>query len=176
MQKWPIVLFTVIVVLLSSCNRGEAPFHEGMGKRPVYVNFEYLDSIKNLAPQPIGLTGTIFLQDTLFLMLEQKKGIHVYRLNNNNDPLAMTFFQIPAISDFTLSGNVLYADSWKDLLAIDISDIYHISVLSRTQDVFQPILYPPLYTGIFECADEVKGAIVGWEDTYLEEARCERSN
>ncbi len=176
MQKVLLILISVVIIFFSSCVRDGSPFPEGKGKRPVYLSKHLLDSIKNLPPQPIGLTGTIFLQDTLFLMLEQKKGIHVYRLDTNSDPLAMTFFQIPAISDFTINGNVLYADSWTDLLAIDISNIYQINVLSRTRDVFQPILYPPLYTGIFECADESKGAIVAWEDVYLDEARCQRRN
>jgi len=90
-----------LMVGMSSCIR-ENPFHEGEGKRPVYISLSQLDSVKNLPPQTIGLTGTIYLRDTLFFMLEQKKGVHVYHIAENQEPFPLTFFQIPAVSDFSL--------------------------------------------------------------------------
>ncbi|HNL38701.1 MAG TPA: hypothetical protein PKH43_06200, partial [Saprospiraceae bacterium] len=84
----------------------------------------------------------------------------------------LTFFQIPAVTDFTISGQRLYADSWRDLLTIDIGNLYDIRVLDRQKDVFSPLLFPPLYNGIFECVDESKGAVIGWEDAMLDDVRC----
>ncbi len=166
----------IIVSALSACVTEDNPFFEGKGKRPIYIGLAQLNDIRNQPPQPITLTGTIFLTDSLFFMLEQKKGIHVYRIAGNQDPQPLTFFQVPAVTDFSINGSILYADSWKDLLAINISDIYNIELLSRTRDVFKPVLSPPLYNGVFECADENKGAIIGWEDIYLDEARCQTVN
>jgi hypothetical protein len=57
-------------------------------------------------------------------------------------------------------------------VVIDISDLYQIRETNRIRDVVTPALYPPGYFGIFECVDESKGAVVGWEDAYLENARC----
>ena len=131
-----------------------------------------LNNITNEAPQPIGTTGTIFLRDTLFFMLEQKKGIHVFNVKDSSNVVALTFFKIPAVTDFSISGNRLYADSWKDLVTIDISDLYHIALLSRQKDVFEPLLFPLLYEGYFECVDESRGAVIDWEDVELENADC----
>ncbi len=162
--------------LFSSCVKEEIESYSGMGKRPVYVPVSELGDIKNLPPQPIAQTGAIFLQDTLFFMLEQKKGIHVFNLKDSLNPAYLTFFNIPAVTDFTISNDRLYADSWKDLVTIDISDLYHIREVDRETDVFSPILYPPLYEGFFECVDESKGAVVDWVDADLEKALCHTVN
>ena len=148
----------------------------GMGKRPVYLPESELNNITNLPPQPVGKTGPIFLRDSLFFMLEQKKGIHVFDVKDSSNVKALTFINIPAVSDFTISGNRLYADSWKDLLTIDISNLQQVSLLDRQSGVFQPLLFPPLYDGIFECVDESKGAVVDWEDAMLEGANCRTVN
>lgn len=176
MQKLHYFVLIFLIVLVCSCKREEFPFYDGQGKRPVYIPISELDNITNLSPQPIELTGTIFLIDTLFFMMEQRKGIHVYRIGVDNNPIQLTFLKIPAITGYTINGTVLYADSWKDLVSIDISDIYSIQLLSRTKDMFQPVLFPLLYNGSFECVDESKGAIIDWEDAYLENARCEITN
>lgn len=164
------------LLFLNSCEKEPFDGYNGMGKRPVYVPVSALDSIFNLPPQPIVQSGTIFLQDSLFFMLEQKKGIHVFNVKDSVNTKALTFFKIPAITDFVVSGNRLYADSWKDLVVLDISDIFQIKVLERQTDVFSPILYPPLYDGIFECVDLSKGAVIDWEDAQLEHVRCHTIN
>lgn len=157
---------------LAGCDELPADLYSGPGKRPVYAPLAALNDIKNLPPQPIRQSGTIFLKDTLFFMLEQRKGIHVFNVKDSLNIAALTFFNIPAISDFTISGNRLYADSWRDLLTIDIGDLYHIRLTDRQYDVFSPPLYPPLYNGIFECVDESRGAVIDWEDAELEAVRC----
>jgi hypothetical protein len=109
-------------------------------------------------------------------MLEQKKGIHVFSLSDSSNPVNLTFFNIPAINDFTFNNNIIYADSWTDLLTIDITNLYNINLLKREQNVFTPLLSPPLYNGAFECADISKGAIISWIDADLKNARCEIFN
>lgn len=177
-----VLFLTTIVAILftgfagSGCEKPEIEAYSGMGKKPVYLPVSELSDINNISPQPTGQTGTIFLQDTLFFMLEQKKGIHVFNVKDSLHVFVLTFFQIPAVTDFTIAGNRLYADSWKDLVTIDISDIYHIREIDRQLNVFSPLLYPPLYSGIFECVDESKGAVVGWEDAMLDNVLCRMVN
>lgn len=166
----PVLL--LLILSGSACNKEELSTYNGPGKRPVYLPLSALDDIKNLPPQPISLSGPIFLRDTLFFMLEQKKGIHVFNVRDSANVQQLTFFQIPAVTDFTIAGNRLYADSWRDLVTLDISNLYQIQLLDRQKDVFSPLLFPSLYNGIFECVDESQGAVVGWEDVYLDDARC----
>lgn len=166
----------ILALIWQGCVTEPNNLQDGMGKRPVYLPESELGDITNLSPQPVGQTGTIFLRDSLFFMLEQKKGIHVFNVKDSANVKALTFIKIPAVSDFTVSGNRLYADSWKDLLTIDISNLQQVSLLDRQKGVFQPLLFPPLYNGIFECVDESKGAVVDWEDAFLEDARCRTVN
>jgi hypothetical protein len=166
------VLVLMCSISWSSCVKTEIEMYSGMGKRPVYLPVSSLNDVKNLPPQPIHQSGTVFLRDTLFFMLEQKKGIHVYNVKDTLNIADLTFLQIPAVTDFTVTGNRLYADNWRDLVTIDISDLYHIRVVDRQTNVFTPLLFPPLYHGIFECVDESKGAVIDWEDIYLTKAAC----
>lgn len=169
-------LFACMLLLLASCNKEEQNFYDGPGKRPVYVPLSELRDIRNEPPRPIQLSGTIFLQDTLFFILEQRKGIHVFNIKDSLNTVNLAFFKIPAITDFIISGHLLYADSWKDLVVIDISNLQQIQETARITDALSPVLYPPLYNGSFECVDESKGAVIDWEDATLEDAKCITTN
>jgi len=170
----PLFLFLCgALLLLPSCWKEEAPaWGLVSGKRPVYLPESSLLDIRNLPPQDITNSGTIFLRDTLFFMLENGRGIHVFSVQDPARTYPVTFFKIPAISDFTIAGDRLYADSWRDLLTLDISDILAIRVLQRQPGVFQPSLFPPTYQGLFECVDLSRGAVVGWEDAEIDNPRC----
>jgi len=161
-----------LLLSLGSCEKPEQDFFDGFGKKPVYVSLAELQDIRNEAPRPIQLSGTIFLKDTLLFILEQRKGIHVFNLKDSLNTVNLAFLKIPAITDFVVSGNLIYADSWKDLVVIDISNLQQISETARITNVITPALYPLLYNGYFECADESKGAIIDWEDATLENAKC----
>ncbi len=160
------------MLLWASCTKPELEFYDGQGKKPVYLPLSELQDVRNEPPTPIELSGTLFLRDTLLFILEQGKGIHVFNIKDTLNTLNLAFFKIPAITDFVITGNSLYADSWKDLVVIDISNLHQIVVKERVSDVINPILYPPLFNGIFECVDESKGAVINWEDALLEDAKC----
>ena len=160
------------LILLSGCEKPERSFLSGDGKRPVYVSEAELTDIRNELPGTVQQSGTIFLRDTLLFLLDKQRGVFVYSLADTLNSRLLTFFKIPAITDFIISGNILYADSWRDLVVIDISDLYGIRETNRIKDVVTPSLYPPDYFGIFECVDESKGAVIGWENAYLENVRC----
>lgn len=168
----PLVSLCALALLTTSCEKEPAPFYSGPGKKPVYASVAETRIIQNKAEQPVEATGGIFLLDTLFFMAEQRKGIHVYNVADPEVPVYLTFFSIPAMGDFTISGNRLYADSWRDLITLDISDIFAIQEIDRVENVFTPLLYPTFYNGWFECIDEANGAVVGWEDAMLKQAKC----
>ncbi len=167
------LLAILLLGLLSTGCRPESHSpRAGVGMRPIYVDLLELENIENLPPQSIENSGTIVLLDTLFFMLEQGKGIHVYSINDPANAVGITFIKIPAVTAFTVNNNRLYADSWRDLVTIDLRNLLAIQVLSRQRGVFDPLLYPPLFNGIFECVDESKGAVAGWEESNLAAANC----
>jgi len=166
------VLLLLSMLLLYSCDKDDAPVFDTWGKRPIYAPTSTLDDIRNDIQQPVEVTGPIYLLDTLFFMTEMKKGLHVYNVKDSLNVKYLTFFKIPAVTDFTISGDILYTDSWRDLLTIDISNIYQITLLNRQADAFNPSLFPPAHFGAFECVDESRGAVVDWEDADLTNAQC----
>ena len=174
MQPKNACLFALFLSLClwSSCDKESPVFYSGAGKKPIYAPLSALRDIRNEAPQPIGQSGTIFLRDTLLFLLDQGKGIHVFDISDSLNTVALTFFNIPAATDFVLSGSVLYADSWKDLVVIDISNLFQIHEISRIANVLTPALYPPEFKGPFECVDESKGAVIGWENAELDNVKC----
>jgi hypothetical protein len=172
-QRTPYILLLFLsLAMLQACVKEGDVSYSGPGKRPIYLSVAELQQIRNLDPKPIQSSGTIFLKDTLLFVMEQGRGIHVFSLKDTANTVNLTFFSIPAISDFTLVGDYLYAASWKDLVVIDILDLRHIAEVNRISNAVEPPLYPLLYDGHFECVDERKGAVVGWEDANLEEAYC----
>jgi len=170
------ITYLFALCLLVACEKSERDFYSGLGKKPVYVPLSELLDVRNEPPRPIELSGTIFLRDSLLFLLEQGKGIHVFNLQDTLNTINLAFFKIPAITDFIVAGDVLYADSWRDLVVINISNLHQIQETDRIRDVINPALYPPLYNGIFECVDESKGAVIEWQDATLEDAKCMTTN
>lgn len=171
-----ILLFFMVLTSIQGCRKDEVFFYNGPGKKPVYATLEETRIIQNLPEQPVVATGGIFLMEPLFFMAEQRKGIHVYDVTDPALPVYLTFISIPAIGDFTISDKRLYADSWRDLVTLDISDIMNVKVIDRVENVFTPLFYPVNYQGSFECIDETKGVVVGWKDAILKDARCFTNN
>lgn len=159
---------------MNSC-RPDYPFYSVTGLKPVYISHDSLPLIYNLPPQPVVNSGPIFLQDSLFFMVEMRKGIHVFNVSDSANPLSLTFLKIPAVTDFTLSGNMLYADNGTNLVTINLANLYSIQVMYTQQDVFLPMLFPNNYSGRFECVDPKKGIVIDW-DTVTLKSRCSSSN
>jgi hypothetical protein len=174
MPRTTIFITCLALLFLSSCQKEQYYRIQDnvMGKMPLYTALSDLKDIRSMPARPIVQTGTIFLQDTLFFVLEFKEGIHVFNFVDTANTEAVAFLKIPAITDFSVSGQRIYADTWRDLVTIDISDLQNIQEVNRATDVFDPILYPPLYNGYFECVDETKGAVIGWRDTTLIAPLC----
>jgi hypothetical protein len=162
------------VMSMTSCVKEPIPGPRNvMGKMPVYLALDSLKDIRSMPPQPIVQTGTIFLLDSLFFVLDYRKGVHVFSFLDSANTEAIAFLKVPAATDFSVSGSRMYVDSWRDLITIDISNLLNIKVLSRSGGVFSPSLFPPLYRGSFECVDEMNGAVIDWKDTLLTAPKCQ---
>lgn len=163
------------LILIFGCKQ-EFGFYEGYGLKPVYLPKSELSDIRNLEPQPTEKTGPILLLGNLFFMVEQKKGLHVFDVTNLANPIKISFIKIPAVNDFSIANNILLADNGPNLVSIDINDIHNVVVLNIEEDVFQQLLYPANYSGFFECADNSKGIIVDWVESYSIVGKCRTLN
>ena len=76
----------------------------------------------------------------------------------------MGFIEIPGNVDMAIKDDILYADSYIDLVAIDISNVTNPIEVKRVEDVF-PYTTPPLADESFRIAkvEEEKGVVIDWE-------------
>jgi hypothetical protein len=93
--------------------------------------------IASIAPTSLQNTGKIYVKDNLILINEMDKGIHVIDNSNPSQPKNIAFLNIPGNRDMAMQGNILYADMYCDLLAIDISNPNKI-VIAKTLTNIDP--------------------------------------
>ncbi|MGD2035155.1 MAG: hypothetical protein PVF73_08885, partial [Bacteroidales bacterium] len=129
---------------------------------PVYLSYEDLRSPVNVkSAEDIIEPGKMYFKDKFIYVNEYKKGIHVIDNQDPADPQVIRFIEIPGNVDLAIKGNILYADSYVDLIAIDISDMNDIKEVARIEDAF-PYMIPEYSDGIVEDVSEEKGVVTGW--------------
>jgi hypothetical protein len=132
---------------------------------PVYKSYaEIRSAIRNLPAQDIRRPGKIYFKDQYIFISEINEGIHVINNFDPANPQALTFIAVPGNHDVAIKGNVLYADSYMDIVALDISNPEQVSELSRTLNVFP---YGEWHDGLF--ADPNLGVAVDWVETQVTE-------
>lgn len=137
---------------------------EYVANTPIYMSYDELrDAVAFISPREMVKPGRIYFKgDTLFVV-ENYAGIHIFRVNDPANPERTGFLTIPGCTDLSVRNNILYANSYVDLVALDISTLSNIRETARKTEVFQYAIPAtdnehPLY-GI----DQTKGVVVGWE-------------
>ncbi|HEX9511100.1 MAG TPA: hypothetical protein VF939_11510 [Puia sp.] len=130
-----------LLLLLSGC------FKDKVTKtytivRPVYTpKTTFLaninGNINGNAGQPIGSIGRIYVKDKFIYLSEPEKGIHIIDNSDPAHPQQTAFLNIPGNEEIAIKGNTLYADMYRELLAIDISNPHQIKVTGMTVNVFR---------------------------------------
>jgi len=91
----------------------------------------------NEEPRSIENPGKIFIAENYVLIGEEGKGIHVVGNQDRNNPISEAFINIPGNKEYFVSGNYLYAESYYDLLKIDISNPAQAILTSRSKHAIQ---------------------------------------
>ncbi|MGB8491877.1 MAG: hypothetical protein WCE64_12545 [Bacteroidales bacterium] len=139
---------------------------------PVYMSFkEFRSSFKKSEPVDINHPGKIYFKDNFLFVNEYGKGIHVIDNSDPSNPQKRAFYEIMGNIDMAIKGNILYADSYIDLVAIDITDIDNPSEIGRLRNIFPEVVpegdawYP------YAMVEKTKGVIVDWEVRNVTEER-----
>ena len=107
--------------------------------RPVYKSrTEALAEIKSGPSQPLKSPGKIFLRGNYLFVNEVDKGVHVFDNSNPSSLREAAFIAIPGNIDIGMKDHILYADMYRDLVALDISDPLQVKLLKTVRDVFAP--------------------------------------
>jgi hypothetical protein len=104
---------------------------------PVYtLKSTVLAGINSIANQPINKAGQLYIKDKYIYLNEPEKGIHVIDNSDPTHPSQIAFLSIPGNDNVAIRGNILYADMYNDLLAIDITDPRHTKVVGSLHNAF----------------------------------------
>lgn len=90
----------------------------------------------NQNPSMLENPGKIYFKDQYIFVNEFQKGVHIIDNSNPQSPQNIAFIKIPGNVDIAVKGQVLYADSYMDLLAININNPQNAIVMNRIEDVF----------------------------------------
>ncbi len=165
MKTWGRIIFVLSIILLfSRCQ--DKIIQEQIFYEPVYLSYEDLRKpIQASSPDSLQKPGKIYVKDQLIFINEYLKGIHVVDNSDPAHPVPLAFIDIPGNVDMAVRNNILFADSYVDLVALDISDPQHIVEKGRARDIL-PYITPPTdgdYPVDYENVDRTKGVIVRWE-------------
>ena len=105
---------------------------------PVWVTpGEFRTDISSTSARTLENPGKIYFYNDFVLINELREGVHVIDNSDPQNPIFVSFLEIPGNVDMAVRGDVLYADSYVDLLTIDISDLQNPRLETREEDVFQ---------------------------------------
>jgi hypothetical protein len=157
-----IFLFFLFNILFIRCN--DQIIETYVANVPVYLSYEdFRNAIKTESPQDIQNPGKIYFYNNLFFINEYLKGIHVIDNSNPSSPQKLSFISIPGNIDIAIKNDILFADSYIDLISLDISDPENIKFVSREKDIFPYILPPYNKEYKMDEIDYEKGIVIDWE-------------
>jgi hypothetical protein len=160
----------IVVFILSSCRDKIYEEVTYTANVPVYMEFsDFRNAVAKSSVQELSNPGKIYFKDNVLYINELFEGIHVIDNSNPSSPQMITFITIPGNVDIAIRDNVLFADSFIDLVALDISDPFNPVEIDRIENAFPNVLPPfdvslPVY-GL----DFTRGVVVGWDKKEVTE-------
>lgn len=134
----------LIMLLFSSC------FEEFCDNTQSYVRLDpiYVESSQyRIDPEfktdrRLSNPGKFYFYNQLILINELREGIHILDNSDPSQPEHLGFIKIPGNLDMAVKENVLYADNYSDLLAIDINNLQQPQLLCRVEGSFSDQFIP----------------------------------
>jgi len=164
--------FSVLIVLLTGCTDKCEETRKLIYYQPVYSTPAQIKAAVSLqAPQELSQIGKIYFKDGILFINEIGEGIHIINNRIPADPQIISLLKIPGNYDLAIRGNTLYADSYVDLVAFDISDLSQIKEINRIEGLFNN------YTTMGYMVSSEQGILTDWEkvesvDVYESDCRA----
>ena len=161
MKKYSWVLISILFIL-QSCIKDQQ-FRKTTIYKPVYKTKEEVwANIKSAAAEELSSPGKIYYKDGFVFLNELNKGIHIIDVRNPANPVNLSFIHIPGAVDIAVRGNILYADMYTDLVAVDITDPTNVKLTH-----VEPGVFPRRY--YYSMGEDTSKIITEWTavDTVL---------
>jgi hypothetical protein len=102
---------------------------------------ELRTKVKAESPRSLENPGKIYVKGKYLFVNEIKKGIHIIDNSDKTHPRFVSFINIPGNGDIAVRDNILYADSFSDLVALDITNPENAAEAGREKNVFKQGLF-----------------------------------
>ncbi|OGU42479.1 MAG: hypothetical protein A2X61_02660 [Ignavibacteria bacterium GWB2_35_12] len=152
-----VTLFTII--LLSGCYTTKTISYKTKVYTPVYQSIEeFRNGVKTTSARELERPGKIYIFGKYLFICESGQGVHIIDDGNPASPNPISFIEIPGNGDIAVRDGILYADSYIDLVAIDIKDPLNPTIVKRVKDIFpNPLDLEGSYI------DPEKGILIRWD-------------
>lgn len=131
-----VILFLAIGFLISSCQDKCRQVRTYRTTKANFISLKTLEgAIANSTAELVN-PGKIYIKDKYLFINEIKKGIHVIDNSNPASPKFISFINIPGNVDMAVIDNIMYADSYSDMVVINISNPEKVGVVKRVKKVF----------------------------------------
>lgn len=174
MKNKMLFCFFATCIFLVSCEDQDDKYGNYLVATPLTMNLAEFkeDAIAVTDPVPIELSGKIYAYGNYIFVNDVNRGFHVLDNTDATAPKNIAFIKLEGNYDISIKNNRLYADSYGDLVVMDISDINDIQMITRVDNaIYDDYGYTfPTYVewpqaDFYEYGDldYATDAIIGWE-------------
>lgn len=173
MKKLTFLLLITGLFVLPGCKDYVDEYVTYTVNEPVFMSAsEFRSAVDMEGPKPIEKQGKIVFYDEYLYISQPEKGIHIIDNRNPSDPRNIAFIELLGNADMHVRDNMLYADSYVDLVWFDINDPAKPVFKGRKEEVFPEAL--PLTENGFgidydKFADRGNKVVVGWKTVEKKE-------
>jgi hypothetical protein len=132
------IILTMLGSLLQGCSDQCDTYYTYTDYQAVTVSMEeFKTGVQLEEPRSLHNPGKIYMKEPYLFISEAGEGVHIFDNSDKSNPVPKAFLKIPGSYDVAVLGNVLYSDSYTDLLAFDITEVQDIKEIKRVEDVFK---------------------------------------
>jgi len=132
------------------------------------------EAIAITEPVPMQESGKIYAYKNYIFVNDVNRGFHILDNTDATSPQNIAFIKLEGNYDISIKEDRLFADSYGDLVVMDISDINNISLITRMVDaIYQEfwctvgfdVEWPEGQVDVYDYSDfdSTTEAITGWE-------------
>ncbi len=166
-------LFSLLVLLciglsMQSCIKDDCDATRNyVYYEPIYKKAEeFRIPITTETARQLENPGKIYYYKNYIFINEINEGVHIVDNTNPEQPDIISFINIPGNVDMAIRDEVLYADNYVDLLALDITDVLNPKLLQRHEEALLRYYW-----------DNSQGYFVGYSETnIIETIDCTNPN
>ena len=169
-----LLLFVASLAFLSCEDKDDSEYVSYLVATPIKVDLLTFktEAVDVTEPVPMVESGKIYAYKNYVFVNDVGRGFHVLDNTDPSNPQSISFIKLEGNFDISIKDDRLFADSYGDLVILDISDINNIGDAKRIENaIYQEfwctvgwdVAWPEADFYDYSGFDASKEAIVGWE-------------